>query len=471
MIFNKLKNMRTFLKIFKALIVIIIILLFWALDRVDYTPYFNTNYYSKTKLRLDSISSLLSLAKGEVQVGFGKVSITPGLGAEEDDPGTGVFKEMPLAGFGSRKGKYAEGIHDSLFVKAVAIRVQEQLLVLVGSDMLIIPPPLSKGVGLLVSEKLGLSRSQIFFSATHTHSGLGAWSEGYVGKEFAGLYNPNVVQWLVQQFSKAIEDAVEDLKPGKIGSGSFEASDFISNRLVGEIGEKNSEFIFMAAKQNSGKRAILGSFDAHATTLGGWNMQISADYPGYWQRKLESEGVDIALFFAGSVGSHSPRSKGDKFEKPKYIGEALADSVLKYSKTVGLSDSIGLSWLSLKMALPEFHIRVSDGLRLNPVLGGKLFPDVGDVYLQAARIGGLIWATSPGDFSGESAITFKHAMNKYGYEALVTSFNGAYVGYIIPGKYYHLNEYESRLMSWFGPNMGPYNNEMMRRMMQKLTSL
>jgi len=463
--------MRTFLKIFKALIVIIIILLFWTLDSVDYSPYFNSDYYNNTSLRLDSISSRLSLAKGEVQVGFGKVSITPGLGAEEDDPGTGVFKEMPLAGFGSRKGKYAEGIHDSLFVKAVAIKVQNKLLILVGSDMLIIPPVLTDGISQIVYKKPGIKRSQIFFSATHTHSGLGAWSEGYVGKEFAGLYNPNVVQWLVQQFSKAIENAVEDLKPGKIGSGSFEASDFISNRLVGEIGEKNSEFIFMVARQNSGKRAILGSFDAHATTLGGWNMQISADYPGYWQRKLESEDVDIALFFAGSVGSHSPRSKGDKFEKPKYIGEALADSVLKYSKSVGLSDSIGLSWLSLKMALPEFHIRISDGLRLNPVLGRKLFPDIGDVYIQAAMIDGLIWVTSPGDFSGETAISYKNAMSKDGYKALVTSFNGAYVGYIIPGKYYHLNEYESRLMSWYGPNMGPYTNEMIRRMMQKLASL
>ena len=123
------------------------------------------------------------------------------------------------------------------------------------------------------------------------------------------------------------------------------------------------------------------------------------------------------------------------------------------------------------MALPEFHIRVSDGIRLNPVLGKKLFPDVGDAYVQVARIGSLIWATSPSDFSGELALSFKNAMGKEGYKSLVTSFNGAYVGYIIPGKYYHLNEYESRLMSWFGPYMGPYNFEMMNRMMQKLTSL
>ena len=465
------KALRIFLKIFGIFMIIIIVFLLWALKTVDYTPYFDSGYYTQTRSRIDSISDQLSLAQGKMHVGFGKESITPGLGAKEDDPEAGVFKEVPLAGFGSRKGKYAEGVHDSLFVKVVALRVQEKLLVLVGSDMLIIPPVLSEQVTRIVNKKLGLERSQLFFSATHTHSSLGAWSEGFVGEEFAGMANPNVVKWLALQFSKAIELAVHDLKPGEIGTGSFEAADYISNRLIGEKGEKDTEFVFLIAQQDAGKKAILGTFDAHTTTLGGWSMEFSADYPGYWQRRLESQGFDMAVFFAGSVGSHSPNSKGEKFEKPKYIGEALADSTLKYSQYVEMEDSIGLSFISLKMTLPEFHIRVSDGIRLNPVLAGKLFPSIGEVYVQAARIGNLIWATSPSDFSGETAIVYKNAMNKEGYKAFVSSFNGAYVGYIIPARYYHLNEYEARLMSWFGPNMGPYTNEMTRRIMQKLVIL
>ena len=463
--------MRTFLKILGTILLLLFIVLLWALERVDYTPYFDSDYYAKTRSRLDSISKQLALANGEVQVGFGRVSITPAIGAEEDDIEIGAFKEMPLAGFGSRKGSYAEGIHDSLFIKAVALRVEEQLLVLVGSDMLIVPPNISEGVSRLVSERLGISRDQLLFSATHTHSSVGAWSEGYVGEEFAGESNPNVELWLVQQFSVAIEDAVADLQAGKIGSGSFHAPALISNRLVGEKGQKNSEFIYVAANQNSGKRALLGSFDAHATCLGGENMQFSGDYPGFWQRKLESEGIDMALFFAGSVGSHSPRSQGEEFEESRYIGEALADSVLKYMPDTELRDSIGLSFLTLGMDLPEKHIRVSDGLRLNPRLAGKLFPPSGKVSLQAAMIGDLIWVSTPSDFSGEMALDYKNAINNEGYRALVTSFNGAYVGYIIPGKYYHLNEYESRLMSWYGPNMGPYTHEMIRRMMDKIIAL
>lgn len=462
--------MKTFLKITGTIIVIIILVLVWALKKVNYSPYFYQDYYQSTKHRLDSLSNHLSPVSGKVMVGFGRESITPRLGATRDNPVEGEFKEMPMAGFGSRKGKYAEGIHDSIFVKAVAIQVQQKLLLLVGSDMLIIPPVLSEGISRKVFKELGIGRDHIFFSATHTHSSVGAWSSGYVGKEFAGEPNPAVVDWLVQQFSNAIEQAVKDLKPGKIGSGKFEAADFVSNRLVGELGIKDPDFVFMVAVQDAGKKAILGSFDAHATTLGGWNMQISGDYPGYWQRKLESEGVDMAVFYAGSVGSHSPRSKGEKFEKPKYIGEALADSVIKYVPLVKLQDSITLASISLRMDLPEFHVRVTDGKRLRPVLAEKLFPEVGDAYVQGARIGRLVWITAPCDFSGEMALSYKNEVCKEGLEAMVTSFNGAYVGYIIPEKYYHLDEYESKLMSWFGPYMGPYFDEMIRRIIEDITS-
>ncbi len=467
--------MKKFLKIstgiIAGLIIIILGVLFWALESVDYTPWIETGYYTHTKARLDSLTKNLTLAQGEVQIGFSKVSITPRLNADKDDPYDGAFKALPLAGFGDRKGKPAEGIHDSVFVKAVAVKVNDKMVVFVGSDLLIVPPSISEGVTKNLQEKMNLSRDQIFFSATHTHSGAGAWSEGYVGEQFAGKPNPDVVYWLVLRFSQAIEKAVSDLQPGAIGSGSFEAADFIKNRLIGKLGQKDTEFVFMVGRQNSGKTVVLGSFDAHSTTLGGWNMYISGDYPGYWQRRLESNGFDLAVYYAGSLGSHSPVSKGREFEKPRYIGEALADSVLKYSAVTGLSSETGLAYMTLKMDLPEFHVRVSDGTRLNPYLAKKLFPPVGDVCVQAARIDGLIWATAPADFSGETAIVYKNAMYKKGYKAIVTSFNGAYVGYVIPMRYYHMDEYETRLMSWFGPYMGPYMNEMIRRMMTSLADL
>ncbi len=463
--------MKTFLKIIAGLILIVLVVLFFSLERVDYKPYFDTDYYAGTRSRLDSLANATELQTGRIRVGFGKVSITPILNAGKDDPATGAFRAIPLAGFGDREGKPADGIHDSLFVKAVALQTGDDLVVLIGSDILIVPPEVSKAVSEELSAIRNLQRGQLFFSATHTHSGVGAFSEGLVGEMFAGPYNPAIVEWLTDRYVRAVEDALDDLEPGSFGSGVFQAADLISNRLIGKKGIKDSEFVFMIAEQESGKTAVLGSFDAHSTTLGGWNMLLSGDYPGYWQRKLEAAGFDIAVYFAGSVGSHSARSQGEKFDKPKYIGEALADSVLKYREKAALKDTINMAFIALKMDLPELHIRISDGIRLIPALANKLFPPVGDVYVQTARIGNMMWATAPCDFSGETAVRYKNAMCKYGFHALVTSFNGAYTGYVIPGKYYHLDEYESRLMSWYGPYMGPYTNEMIGRMMTDLAEL
>ena len=164
--------MRGFLRISGLIILILLFLLLWSLKRVDYSPYMESRYYDGTMSRLDSLRGNLSLATGGVMVGFGSAVITPGLSADKDDPGSGEFMEIPLAGYGSRKGACAEGIHDSLFVKAVAVKVGEKLLVIVGSDILIVPPIISERVSWFVKDKLGLNREQLIFSANHTHSGI-----------------------------------------------------------------------------------------------------------------------------------------------------------------------------------------------------------------------------------------------------------------------------------------------------------
>ena len=96
------------------------------------------------------------------------------------------------------------------------------------------------------------------------------------------------------------------------------------------------------------------------------------------------------------------------------------------------------------------------------------FPE--NVYLQAVRIGNMVWISAPCDFSGEYALQLKNALAVKGYHANVTSFNGNYVGYIVPGRYYYMDEYESKLMGWFGPNMGEYTMDLIRQISKIVTN-
>lgn len=463
--------MKKFLRIilWTSLILVLLLAVCWlvGVDRVDYTPYFETTYYDTTTERLEQEVDQLSLAEGPVSIGMARVNITPVPANGWNFP----TDSLPLAGYGKREGQAAQGVHDSLFVKVLVLQVEASTLAIVGSDLLIVPPELVERTQQQLPSAAKLPREQIFYTATHTHSSLGGWSSHYVGKIFAGAPNTEVVDWLAGRFARAIELAIENISPGSIGHGSFSAPDLVLNRLVGELGTEHSTFSYLLARQDQGSQAVVGVFNAHATTLNDKNMDYSADYPAFWYQRMESAGIDLPIFCAGSVGSHGPEASGRGFEKARFMGEALADSLLLYQDSVNWRDTLSLATLSLPLDLPPLQVRISDHWRLAPFIVKQLFPEIGEAHVQSARIGDFIWSTMPADFSGELALVHENKLQRQGFSSTITSFNGAYIGYIIPQKYYYLDEYESRVMSWFGPNMTPYLDEMLARMNDHLLAL
>ena len=446
-----------------VLVLLLAILYFTATGPVNQEPYFKSDYYRESCSKIDGLKGNYTSSNDSLLAGFAKVSITPVLNTTEDNAEEGKFILVPLAGFGARKGAPATGIHDSIFVKAATLKVADRLLVFVGADLLIIPPNVTDSVMVALSAK-GIQRDQLFFSATHTHSSLGAWAPGWVGEQFSGEYNPKLAKWLTRQIVMAVTTAVSDLKPASLASGDFDAAQYTRNRLIGARGTTNDDFSFIYLQQNNGKKVVIGSFAAHATTMGDKNMQISGDYPGFWQRKMENTSVDYAIFFAGSVGSQTNVGEGEGFEKPKFIGEALADSVNAHLQNIPLKNKITASSLTLKMALPEYHIRLSTQRNLATFLCRKLNPIPDNSVLQVVRLGNMIWITTPADFSGEYALQIKNALAAKGYKANVSSFNGSYLGYIIPGKYFYLDKYEPKDMGWFGPTMGDYTMDLIHQL-------
>ena len=445
------------------IIVLLIALFFAATGPVDETPYFETEYYKKSCAEIDSLKKNFTPIKGLLLAGFSKVSITPTLGSATDNIEKDEFVQLPMAGYGARNGMPSKGIHDSLFVKAAALKVDDKLVVLVSADILIMPPNITDSVMKVLTEN-GIKRDQVFFSATHTHSSLGAWGPGFVGKEFAGEFNPNLAKWLVQKISKAVLMAIADLKPATIATGDFNAENYTRNRLIGDLGTKNDDFSYFFIQQNEGKKVVVGSFAAHSTCMGDENMLISGDYPGYWQRKMEKTAVDYAIFMAGSMGSQTNRGEGKGFEKPRFIGESLADCTICHLQNSTLKDSVLFSAATIKLNLPEYHFRITTTRNLSTALTKKLMPLPENAVLQAFRLNNFIWVTTPCDFSGEFALQLKNTLAAKGFDANVSSFNGSYVGYIIPGRYFYLDEYEPKTMGMFGPNMGDYTFDLINQM-------
>ena len=437
-----------------------------CLDTVDHRPYFRESYYLETAARLRSSAETNRLAHGELLAGFGFVRLTPTLNASEDVVAEGKFRSMPLAGYGNRKGKPATGVHDGVYVKALALKVGDRLGVVVGADALIIPEEVTEIAMRRLAAESGLVREQVYLGATHTHASLGGWGEGMVAEAFAGGYQPGARAWFSDCIVNAVKGALTDLKPARYGHGEFSAPEYIRNRLVGDLGLVDPEFNFGVVKQDGGKTVVLGVYGAHATVLSGGNMEFSGDYPGYWQRAVEEATGGMAMFLAGGVGSHSPVSGGKGFEGAERMGEGLAQKLLANLQGTSLTNRVTLGIVGLDLSLPPLNVRISDEVRLRPWLAKKLLRTDRQTFLQVFRINDSVWISTPCDFSGELALEIKDSIQARGASAAITSFNGDYLGYVIPSRYYHMPGYEPRLMSFFGPNVTDYLEEMMRSMAQ-----
>ncbi len=440
-----------------------------CLDAVDYQPYFKAPYYEETALRLDQQAAASRLSTGEFAAGFGKGLLTPVLNAPHHEPAKGHFRTLPLAGYGSRKGQPATGIHDDLYVKAVAFQAGSERAVMVSTDALIVPVEVANEAMTHLERDPHLRREQVYFGATHTHASIGGWGEEFVAEVFAGEFQPGIRTWWANQIVKAVREAFTDLKPAALGHGSFKAPDRVRNRLVGNLGQVDSTFNYLVVRQQEGARGVVGSFGAHATVLPASFTEFSGDYPGSWQRAVEEAMGGTALFLAGPVGSQSPMA-AKELSGAEEMGRDLAQTLLGHIDTTPMTRRVTLGTIGIDLVLPPPQFRVSDSFRLRPWLAKRIAPFIEEAHVQALRLNGAVWMSTPCDFSGELAIGIRETLQARGFDAAVTSFNGAYIGYVIPSRYYHLNSYEPRLMSFYGPCTPDYLTEFLRRAATHLTS-
>lgn len=440
-----------------------------AVTGVDGRAHRGTPYHAATLRRLAAPAGLSRTATGPLRAGFARVRLTPTLGAAAEAPERGEFRALPLAGFGSRRGRPAEGVRDELWVRAVALAVGGQTNVLVGADALIIPREVSEAATARITAETGLVRGQVYFGATHTHGGLGGWGEGWVAEAFAGGYQPGVRVWFAGQLAAAVRAALADLTPADLGTGRFDAPDLVRNRLVGDAGRLDPQFSFLQVRQADGDLAVVGSYAAHATVVSSQEMRFHGDYPGAWERAMEHSTRGLAVFLAASVGSHSPKAPAGGYEGAVQMGEELARRTREALATNRWESTITLGRIDLPVDLPELHPRVTAGLRLRPAIARHLLPVGEGTRLQGLRVGDSLWLGTPCDYSGELTLELRPRLaGVVPGPITVTSFNGDYLGYVIPSRYYPLDGYEPRTMSFFGPAVPDYFQELLETLGRQL---
>jgi hypothetical protein len=385
-------------------------------------------YYKKALAEIERHKKRLSINSevGQFEAGWSSRSITP-------PPST------PLAGYGDRKGKPSAGVHDEIFVKTMAVSDGTDIAVIVGADMLIVPENVADLVRIRVS------------------------------------YDPNIPEFLARAFTEAIVEAYRSLEPAKVTHGGLQAPEYVRNRTRKDAPVDN-ELSFMLVEQEDGDRCFLVSYSAHPTILGADNMQFTGEYPGFLMRRLMEQTGAEAIYLGGAVGSMSPLppDRENPFDRCRTMGEALAEKVLEAAiDTKPFNDKVDVASIGFPVQLPPFQLRLSKNWRVSKFL----FPILGiddDGWMHAVRIGDIVLVGTPADYCGEISIDLKSRTQNRVNHLWVLGFNGDYVGYVSPDRYYYDKDekggygYERGVMSWIGPDQEAFTVSLIMHMIDAL---
>ena len=439
-----------------SLAVVVALLLLFVLVSVvtiDDTSYQERSGYTQMQKNLAQLKKeKIPPAVHGMEAGYAKVNITPS-------------SSTSLAGSGLRKLAY-DSVHDSIFVRTMVISNGTEKVALVSADMLIIPPTVVQ----VLEEKLlatDFTRDNVYLSATHTHSSLGNWGERLAGRLYAGPYSDSLVQFLAEKFVASIVQANAGLVEATLLYGTIPAGEVLYNRLADEKGTIDSLLRVLEVHRVDGKKLVLASYTGHATCARSDNEALSRDYPGVLVDNLEEADYTFAMFMAGAVGSHGCKGAPRGWERVNFIGDYLTETLLAHRASFRTIHDSTLAMFRVPLPLGEPQLKIAAHWRIRPWLFRAAFGEY-PASLTALRIGDLVMLGTPCDFSGELTPPIDSAASLHGLEAMVTSFNGNYIGYITLDKHYDIDHYETRVMSWYGPGNGAYLSESLIQILEAI---
>lgn len=429
-----------------GVLMLIVLFLLATIIPVDRTPYFEADFYKVMSKRLDSLQrNPPSFSSGGFRVGYNVTNLTPGF-------------PVATAGYGNRRGRPFTGVHDSVYVRTIVIDNGKQKVAIVSADLLIIPPAVTS----LLQDRLrtiGFALDNTYLNATHTHNSIGNWGEGAAGIIY-GSYSDKVVDFITEKIIASISGAAADTKPSTIKFGAISVPNAVRHRIDGINGKVDDQLrVIELARDDSSRLAIL-SFNAHPTCLYSKDLELSRDYPGELVDDIEESGYAFAMFLSGAVGSHgcSPPEYG----KPclTWMAKEISTKFNELQPSLIPGNDSTLAMLRVPLELGEPQIKIARDWRLRPWVFESAFGNY-QPFLTSLRLGPIVFLGTPCDFSGELRQDIDSVASRYRKQAIITSFNGHYIGYITNDMYYDSAHYETRLMNWYGPGNGAYISDAM----------
>ena len=279
------------------------------------------------------------------KAGIAVANITPPVGVD-------------MTGFGGRPSG-AIGIHDDIFAKVLVLDDGNQQLVIVTSDLLSLDFDLVKRIRELIKTNVGIPSEKVMLNSSHTHSGPATITLRGLGKR-----DEDYIDVLVKKIAGATQEAYNKRMDAKLGFGRTQVQIGVNRRQKRDDGNMalgvNPEgpvapYVDVVRVDNAEGNpiAIFFSHAAHPVVLGGSNLLISADYPGYAMRLVEQvESGSVAMFGQGCCGNINSNPVGRTFEDARRLGTILGAAVIGEIEQIETNHDVVLQSRSKMIDLP-----------------------------------------------------------------------------------------------------------------------
>ena len=409
--------------------------------------------------------------------GFCRLDITPPL----DTDMQGYFYE-----------RKAKGVHDPLYVNAVAFGNGDKHAVIMVCDLIGIYSDAARLWPQKIAKALNLEPTAVFLCHTHTHTGATVTDSNLNGESKSDkLYD----EWLFRRLHDAAKMAINDCKPitairtweGECNSvafsrrfqmkdGSYQTwANYLDPNISDYACKADESLRFARIVREDDTELVIVNFQCHPDCVS--TDFYSADYPGFLRNKIEKEKNNVkCLFLNGAEGQivcndwwHDSVIR-TKYKIAIHVGEKLADVVLQHfdeatlingngvsfdqseiqHKTkwdpvrmpeaeriialheAGRDDDIGPDWIATPLVSESYHIR-----KLN-----KEDCDNSSLTISAVTIGGLAFLGIPGEPFCEIG-EYIRERSPYATTMICCQTNGC-LGYFATSAAYDQGGYEPR---------------------------
>jgi len=236
-----------------------------------------------------------------LEAGIARSNITPPL-------------DIPSGLWMAQKHVLPEGLHQDLWVTALAIRDGSEMIVMLDFDLVMLSDTQTAAIREAVAAAANIRESQVFPFCTHSHAGP-------ITQDFYKGENADRVRRYIASLpgfaAGAARQAKLGLTPVRVAAGTGYSDIGVNRDLPLDSGrivagpnpagfsDREVGVIRMDKADGSPYVCIL-NYACHPTVLGPANKTISPDYPGSAKRTVERTTGATCFFLQGAAGNMGP---------------------------------------------------------------------------------------------------------------------------------------------------------------------